>query len=635
LTSYLPKSGGALTGPLYDKSGVEIYGTPTGAPGTVTSVSVTTANGVSGSVATATTTPAISLTLGAIAPTSVAASGTVTGSNLSGTNTGNQVVPANEAGASNNFLTAYNSSTGAWTKAQPTWANVDKATSSIADITTRSHTALSDIGTNTHSQIDTDLSRLTNTSGSNTGDQTLAGLGGVPTSRTVNSHALTDNVTVSKSDVGLGSVPNTDCTTTANITDSTNKRFITDAQQTVLGNTSNTNTGDQTITLSGAVSGTGTGAITTALADISPSPAGAFTNATVTVNVKGLVTSASNGLAIESTRLLYGTAADGNVTLSENTTMTRDMFYNNLVLDGFTLNMAGYRVFARTISGAGKLKAATGGTGGNGTNAVADAQGTGGSAGTGVTGNTVPSSAAGKAGVDGADSQTVPNNPGFNAPGTAGTATTNSLGTTSGATGANGGAGGDYPPNTGSNDFGGTGIGGSGGTATQHTKQNFNDYMRFCSWVPVTFTTLKEGGGSGSGGGGGSGAYGSGGYSGAGGGGGGGGGNAGMWFVSVLTASGSWTVEALGGAGGNAGNGSAAVGEAGGGGGGAGGTGGNGGSGIFIYNNWADWTGSFVLTGGAGGSPGTGGSGAGSGQAGASGSTGATGAAGIAYQIAG
>lgn len=39
--------------------------------GTVTSVSVTTSNGVSGSVATSTTTPAISLTLGAITPTTV------------------------------------------------------------------------------------------------------------------------------------------------------------------------------------------------------------------------------------------------------------------------------------------------------------------------------------------------------------------------------------------------------------------------------------------------------------------------------------------------------------------------------------------------------------------------------------
>lgn len=68
--------------------------------GTVTSVSVTTANGVSGSVATATTTPAISLTLGAITPSTVngvTLSGSssptlaVTGTTaVSGTNTGDQ-----------------------------------------------------------------------------------------------------------------------------------------------------------------------------------------------------------------------------------------------------------------------------------------------------------------------------------------------------------------------------------------------------------------------------------------------------------------------------------------------------------------------------------------------------------------
>ncbi|MFZ2149778.1 MAG: hypothetical protein WAV15_01300 [Minisyncoccia bacterium] len=55
---------------IYDK--IETLGT-----GTVTSVSVVTANGVSGSVATATSTPAITLTLGAITPTSVKA-GTLT-----------------------------------------------------------------------------------------------------------------------------------------------------------------------------------------------------------------------------------------------------------------------------------------------------------------------------------------------------------------------------------------------------------------------------------------------------------------------------------------------------------------------------------------------------------------------------
>ncbi len=69
---------------------------------------------------------------------------------------------SNEAGASNNFLTAYNSTTGAFSKAQPTWANIDKSTSSIADITTRSHTSLSDIGTNTHAQIDTHIANTSN-----------------------------------------------------------------------------------------------------------------------------------------------------------------------------------------------------------------------------------------------------------------------------------------------------------------------------------------------------------------------------------------------------------------------------------------------------------------------------------------
>jgi hypothetical protein len=54
--------------------------------GTVTSVSITTANGISGSVANASTTPAITLTLGAITPSSIAGT-TFTGNNtFQGTN---------------------------------------------------------------------------------------------------------------------------------------------------------------------------------------------------------------------------------------------------------------------------------------------------------------------------------------------------------------------------------------------------------------------------------------------------------------------------------------------------------------------------------------------------------------------
>ncbi len=156
--------------------------------GTVTSVSVTTQNGVSAIVTNPTTTPALAFTLGNITPTSVAASGTVIGSNLSGSS-----------------------------------------------------------------------------SGTNTGDQDLSGL--VPKTTTVNGHALSSNVTVTSTDVGLGNVVNLDTSTTANITDSTNKRFVTDAELVVIGNTSGTNTGDQTITLTGDVTGSGTASFAATIAN--------------------------------------------------------------------------------------------------------------------------------------------------------------------------------------------------------------------------------------------------------------------------------------------------------------------------------------------------------------------------------
>ncbi len=63
---------------------------PSGA-GTVTSVSVVTANGISGTVATATTTPAITLTLGAITPSAVQISG-LTASEIVGTDASKNLV---------------------------------------------------------------------------------------------------------------------------------------------------------------------------------------------------------------------------------------------------------------------------------------------------------------------------------------------------------------------------------------------------------------------------------------------------------------------------------------------------------------------------------------------------------------
>lgn len=104
-------------------TGTQAWTTITGTPttiagygildgGTVTNVSITTANGVSGTVATSTTTPAITLTLGAITPTSVTASGTVTGSNFTGsstgTNTGDQTTITGNAGTATTLATPRN-----------------------------------------------------------------------------------------------------------------------------------------------------------------------------------------------------------------------------------------------------------------------------------------------------------------------------------------------------------------------------------------------------------------------------------------------------------------------------------------------------------------------------------------------
>lgn len=97
-------SGAQTTGELYYKTGVGLHvydgsawvAVGTSSAGTVTAVSVTTANGVSGAVSNATTTPAITLTLGNITPTSVTTtSASVIGAMSSGTaSTGRPILTA-------------------------------------------------------------------------------------------------------------------------------------------------------------------------------------------------------------------------------------------------------------------------------------------------------------------------------------------------------------------------------------------------------------------------------------------------------------------------------------------------------------------------------------------------------------
>ena len=81
------------------------------------------------------------------------------------------------------------------------------AANNLSEYTATAATARGNIGLGT---LATQSGTFSGTSsGTNTGDQTLVGLGGVPTTRTVAGHALSSDVAVSASDVGLGSVNNT------------------------------------------------------------------------------------------------------------------------------------------------------------------------------------------------------------------------------------------------------------------------------------------------------------------------------------------------------------------------------------------------------------------------------------------
>lgn len=270
----------------------------------------------------------------------------------------------------------------------------------------------------------------------------------------------------------------------------------------------------------------------------------------------------------------FGTGQDGNVTInSGTTTLTRDMFYNNLTISGTgILRPNGFRIF---IAGIFDISAAPAGAlvyvGGNGINAVGASAGGATSMPVGTNSTVTQQGAPSGGGAGGINNGT----------GGGGGGTVPALNAISGSQAGAGGAG-------------GTGTAGGGGGPTTTSQYSFP--YKYNDLLPrVALGTPGSGGGGGggdatnSGGGGGSAAT--------------GGGNI-VICANTIARGANVNAALITSIGGRGGNGAAGVaGNAGGGGGGSGGQGGN----IFIF--YATLTGSAItnaidVTGGAGGNGG-------------------------------
>ena len=244
----------------------------------------------------------------------------------------------------------------------------------------------------------------------------------------------------------------------------------------------------------------------------------------------------------------FGDASDGNVTISTNTTLTKDMNYNVLTLSGSpVITLGGFRLFAREVVGDGTFSD-------KGTDANNNASSTnGGTAGTARSAGYLPAPTVGVTGGNAATN------------GNQGTVITNALGS-NGVAGANSA----------------TKTGGIAGTitalaATFGSVRNFVNLVLFRAFGSSTLVTPLGHAGNGSGAGG---THGGGGAS---------GNNGGYALVFIRRVTGNITIDVSGGTGGN---GYSTI--------GGGGAGGNGGIIGLIYHIT---TGSVtnVYTGGVGG----------------------------------
>ena len=117
------------------------------------------------------------------------------------------------------------------------------------------------------------------------------------------------------------------------------------------------------------------GHATAASAPFSVSKAGAVVASSITITGATITSSTVNNSELTFNDS-FGDGSDGDVTISANTTLTRDMYYNNLTIDSTKiLTTAGYRIFVKgTLTNNGTIS-------NSGSDAVAGAAGAAGAAG--------------------------------------------------------------------------------------------------------------------------------------------------------------------------------------------------------------------------------------------------------------